>query len=1149
MRPLLVSVLLFFSLMLSAQQSFPLVQQVMDLFNKGEYAKAIPLAEKAVETTRTELGEKSPFHSGMVLFLAISHMSLFHFSEAEKWMEKHNELTLKYTGEKTQDYIAGLNRIAYLKREMGKYPEAEAAYQKAMDISRALTGENDTAYAKSLNNLGSLYQFIGQYGKAENTFIQARDLLKKLTGESPLYASTVNNLATLYSEEGEYEKAKTLSLQVLALRKKVPGENHPDYAQALNNLGYVFAALGQTKEAEQYYSAAAETYKRTLGEDHPDYASSINNLAELYLTIGEYSQSEALYVQAKEIRKRTLGEDHPDYSQSLNNLAAFYETAGQYDTAEKLLLESKERTARSPGEDHPYYVTALNNLAALYQTLGQYVKAEPLYQQAKEIRKKLLGENHPSYALSLNNLATLYHETGQYAKAIPLYLQAAEIWKRSLGTRHYYYAMVLNNLAAVYEDQKLYAKAEPLYLEARDIRKAVFGENHNDYATSLNNLAGLYANIGQYTRAESLVLQANAIWKRIVKDDNPMIALGMNNLAAIYRKGQLKLKEAEQLYLQAIERRKQQLGENHPLTAETENDLALLYMNLKQFKKAEPLLLTSSRVTTQHLLNTFPVLSEKEKGDFINENLFFNECNNSFLYNNPGASAAVINNNLNLLLFFKSLSLADTRNMLEAIRNSHDTALQRMIAGWQSVKSTLAAQYALPVEKRMKDLAEKEAQAENLEKELNRRSAVFRQQQSTLRVTLQEVQQQLEEDEAAVEFVSFSYYNKRKTDSVIYAAYILRKHDTVASFVPLFEEKQLQALIDRAGRQPTLAAKSFYGTNANVPTAAGNELYHLAWEPLEKHLAGIRKISYSPSGKLYGIAFQALPVSPGKLLQDQYELRQYVSTRQIAFRSAGPPKEIPGSIALFGNASFTLDSAALVKLSAGNRQEKDPARRGGTGGWPALPYTGAEVDTIKKIFDHRHIRSLIYTKEEASETNVKLLNNHSPSVIHIATHGFYVSEAASQKADNTGRGGGGGYKLANDPLLRNGLILAGGNDAWGGNIPLNGADDGILTAYEIAQLNLAATRLLVLSACETALGDIKGSEGVFGLQRGFKMAGAGQMILSLWQVPDKETSLLMEKFYSYWLNGETIRHAFYRAQAEMRNEYPPFSWAAFVLVE
>ena len=966
----------------------------------------------------------------------------------------------------------------------------------------------------------------------------------------------------MYSDKGQHEKAKPLLLKVVELRKLTVGERHPDYAQSLNNLGFVYATLGQYKEAEQNYSKAAELYKLLQGETNPDYATSLDNLASLYSTTGEYEKALRLFTQSKDIRKRTVGEDHPDYSQSLNNLAGFYEAAGQYDLAEQLFLESKERTLRSVGEKHPYYVTSLNNLAALYHSRGQYVKAEPLYQQARETRKKLLGESHPSYAMSLNNQATLYHEMGQFEKAEPLYLQAGRIWKNALGTLHPDYAMSLNNLAALYEDLLQYSKAEPLYIQARDIRKAVFGINHIDYATSLNNLAGLYAQMGQYSKAEALIVQANAIWKGVLNDNNPMIALGMNNLAAVYRKGQTKYPEAEQLYLQAIDRRKKQLGENHPLTADTENDLALLYMNMKQYKKAEPLLLTSSQKTTQNLLNTFPVLSEKEKGNYINENLFFNDCNNSFLYNNPGASVSIINNNLNLQLFFKSLSLADTRNMLDVLRNSKDPTIRKLAGDWQSAKTVLATQYSLPASKRIKNLEQKETEAEELEKELNRRSVEFRRQLTALRVTGKEVRQQLGEDGAAIEFVSFKYFNKRQTDSVIYAAYIITKKDSIPVFVPLFEETQLQKLFTRAGNTATLMVSSFYRgseiKNKNPAAALGADLYKLVWAPLEPYLKGINKVSYSPAGKLYSIAFHALPADSSTVLMDKYQLQQFTSTRQVVLREQEKQIVKPQSIILFGDAAFTLDSLQIVKgrikkegvsstiITPFTEVNRSRGSRGGI--WDNLPGTAQEVKAIQQLFDQKKISTRTFIQTAASEENLKALSGNSPQILHIATHGFFLPEPV-KKGKEPGIAGQNTYKLADDPLLRSGLILSGGNYAWSGKTPIEGVEDGIVTAYEISQLNLSNTELVVLSACETALGDVKGSEGVFGLQRAFKMAGVKKMIVSLWQVPDKETAELMSGFYNYWINGKPANEAFGLAQAEMRKKYAPLYWAAFVLVE
>ena len=194
------------------------------------------------------------------------------------------------------------------------------------------------------------------------------------------------------------------------------------------------------------------------------------------------------------------------------------------------------------------------------------------------------------------------------------------------------------------------------------------------------------------------------------------------------------------------------------------------------------------------------------------------------------------------------------------------------------------------------------------------------------------------------------------------------------------------------------------------------------------------------------------------------------------------------------------------------------------------------------------ITAKTFTTTAASEENLKALSGVAPQVLHIATHGFFLPEPGKKNKEpaidqsNT-------YRLAEDPLLRSGLVLAGANYTWSGKMPIEGTEDGIATAYEISQLNLSNTELVVLSACETALGDVQGSEGVFGLQRGFKMAGVKKMIVSLWQVPDKETGELMTAFYSYWLNGKNIEEAFYQAQAELRKKYSPFYWAAFVLVE
>lgn len=387
----------------------------------------------------------------------------------------------------------------------------------------------------------------------------------------------------------------------------------------------------------------------------------------------------------------------------------------------------------------------------------------------------------------------------------------------------------------------------------------------------------------------------------------------------------------------------------------------------------------------------------------------------------------------------------------------------------------------------------------------------------------------------------------------MYAASILRGNSPDPVFLPLFEERQLRQLFDSAGTTATGMASRFYrGTelkNRSTSAFSGTALYKLVWAPLEPYLKGIRRVNYSPAGKLYSIAFHALPADSSRILMDLYQLNQYTSTRQVLYRNESEGNGKQQDIVLFGDADFAYNNNSPVKPRQPVSHTYSLPNRGKRGeNWVRLPGTATEVKKIASLFGERQIASQSFTGPQATEENLKSLSGRSPRVMHIATHGFFLPRRDTlDKKENAASGNA--YSLADDPLLRSGLVLTGGNRAWSGLPPAEGAEDGIVTAYEISQLDLSSTELVVLSACETALGDIKGSEGVFGLQRAFKMAGVQKMIVSLWQVPDKETAELMTSFYGYWLGGQTISEAFALAQGEMRKKYPPYYWAAFVLVE
>ena len=1025
-------------------------------------------------------------------------------------IQKQQQLT------ESPDYAVGLTNLGILYGKIGEKKKAEPFFVEALALIKKTAGINSPAYANNLMNLGVLYGSTGQYKKAEPLLLQAVDLQKKTGPLSSQYANSLKILGALYQKMNLYSKAEILLLQAQSIIKKSPGQAHGDYALILSKLASLYNELNQFTKSEQLYIKAVEISKKAFGEQKAEYAIILSDLGSLYVEMSEYDKAELLLVQALDILKKELGSEHPDYANRLNNLALLFQETGQYTKAELFFLQALRITKKVSGEESSDYTVNLSNLAYLYKTIGQYPKAEQFYLQVLEIDKKQRGTENKSYAIALNNLADLYSNTKEFNKAENLYIESLAIFKKILGKNHAMFANILSNLGTVYVKTKKFKKAEPLLVEALAIRKKVLGDTHPDYAITLNNLAEVYINVGLLEKAESFHLQSNSIWKK-------------------------------------------RFGPEHPSYASSVSNLALLYQYMDKYEQAEVLLTAYKNIEINNLLKVFTVLSEKEKGNYLGNNLALNNSNNSFLYLYPKAGSSFYQSNFNLQLFLKSLSLSDTKNALDALRNSSDTTTQNLFIRWKTAKAGLAMQYSLPLESRRKDLKLVEAETEKVEKELNRFSSGFQKQQQILQIKLTDVQKNLEKDEIAIEFVSFRLFNKKWTDSTVYAAYILNKYDSVPVFVPLCEEKQLQKLFDSAGRTATDMVSKFYRgleiKNKNV-SSLGKELYKLVWYPLEPYLKGVKKISYSPAGKLYSIAFQALPVDSTTILMDKYELQQYTSTRQVALRNSENTTTKPKNITLFGNASFTMDSLQLVKQKADKKEKENVStsiytlqkRSSDNNTWNNLPGTADEVNKIKHLFDSNQINTKSFIQTAASEENLKALNGNSPQILHIATHGFFLPEPDKKKKEN-GFDQGNTYTLADDPLLRSGLILAGGNYAWSGKTPIDGVEDGIATAYEISQLNLSNTELVVLSACETALGDIKGSEGVFGLQRAFKMAGVKKMIVSLWQVPDKETAELMTAFYSCWINGKTINESFSQAQADMRKKYSPFYWAAFVLVE
>ncbi|MBP6185627.1 MAG: CHAT domain-containing protein [Saprospiraceae bacterium] len=1020
------------------------------------------------------------------------------------------------------DSLIKISRELTNKKDFQKALELNAIAEK---LALEKFGKESAAYGSVCFNHAIVHVFKQDYLEAEKWYLESADIRQKVLGKEHLdYAASLNNLANLYlGNLGNLEKAETLYLEVKAIREKVLGKDHPNYATSLYNLGLLYWQRRNYEKAELLYLEAKAIQEKTLGKENSDYASSLQNLAVLYKHIGNYEKAEPLSVEAKTIWEKIVGKDHPQYAASLNNLANVYSNLGNYEKAEPLFLEAKAIREKVFGKDHPRYAASLNNISLLYMEMGNYEKAEPLCLEATAILGKTVGKDHPEFVLSLNNLAVIYLEMGNYEKAEPLFLEAKTIRERVLGKEHPDYASSLNGLANIYLEMGNYKNAELLYLEAKAIREKAQGKDHPDYAASLIGLANIYKDLGNYEKAELLYFETQAIWEKV-------------------------------------------LGKVHPDYSIIQGSLADLYERQSRYDVSAPLFAEMYVQDQARILSTISFLSERELASYTATFQF--KGDNLGAYNlarleHETIGAAVEKVGIlpalhyNNALFYKGFLLTAAAQLNVITEASPELTEIRLRL--KSHQRRLSTEYAKPITER-KNVAELEEKANTVEKELARSMQDYA--EAKRLVKWEEVMSTLKKDEAAIEFVSFKVIFPQISDSIMYAALLLKPGEKQPKFIPLFEVKSIDSLLTVKSDRKADYVNNLYTLSDRGLVQLGSEqksLYALLWKPLESELVGVKTIYFSPSGLLHRINLDAIPISETEALADRYNLISLNSTRQLVIPTQ--IKNVNNNAVLYGGIQFEQDSTnqniepLLTSRSRGELSflSIDTTLRGGS--WNYLAGTEREVNAIEKIMQSAAIQSDVkkgYAATEESFKNIGANNNPSPRILHIATHGYFFPDPKST-TKSTGLNGEQEtiFKISDHPMLRSGLIMAGGNAAWQGEQTLEGREDGILTAYEISQMNLSNTELVVLSACETGLGDIQGNEGVYGLQRAFKIAGAKYLIMSLWQVPDKQTSLLMTTFYKKWLEEKmTIRDAFHAAQKELRDiGLDPYQWAGFVLVE
>ena len=950
-------------------------------------------------------------------------------------------------------------------------------------------------------------------------------------------------------DAGRYEQAIPFWRTVLELGEREFGPDHPNMATLFNNLAGLYRALGSYEEEASFLKRALAVREKALGPDHPDVAASLYNLASLYDALGRYEAAEPLYKRVLAIDEKTLDPNHPDIAADLSNLAALYHALGRDNQAEPLYKRALAIYEKAFGPDHSHVATSLNNLALIYNGQGRHVEAEPLYKRALAVREKTLGPDHPDVAQSLHNLAALYYVQGRYEAAEPLYKRALAVREKAFGPNHLQVASSLNNLALLYNSQGFYEEAEPFLKRALAVREMVLGPDHSLVASSLNNIAKLYYDRGLYEAAEPLLERAITIWDESLGSDHPLLATGLNSLAEIYR-ALGRYEAAEPLFKRALAVREKVLGPDHPDVAQSLNNLAVLYDNQSRYEAAldhmrRATAILRIRAERSGAARSPGALKEQASMRFV----FLRHIRiiEMVILTEPGRRAELFSEAFEMGQLAGASSAAGAVARMGARFAAGDDALaesvrayQDAVERWQRLDARLVQAVGAPPEERdgsaeaklRDDLAAVDERIGTLGERLAEDFPEYAELASPRPLSLAAVQDLLGADEALVTYAvqdqtAFLWVIRRDDAGFHYLGIGRQEIEDAVTF--------LRAGLDQKGVGSLGDIRRF-----DVDEAVA--LYRQIFAPAEPMLEGVRHVFVVPDG-----ALQSLPL--GVLVTEQPDGRvgKFSTYRDVAWLAkkyamtvlpsvsslralrtfartarASRPFIGFGDPVLHGDPAGGrgIDVAAL--FTRGSVADVDAVRD-----LPRLPDTADEITALAEAQGAGD--SVTYLQARATETQARSMDLSDYRVLAFATHGLLAGE----------------LKGVAEPAL----VLT---------PPETGteSDDGLLTASEIATLELDAD-WVILSACNTAAADgTPGAEGLSGLAKAFFYAGARALLVSHWSVNSEAAVAITTGMLGEMADNPAIgraealrRSMLAMMETEGKDHFAhPMFWAPFVVV-
>ncbi len=846
-------------------------------------------------------------------------------------------------------------------------------------------------------------------------------------------------------------------------------------------------------------------------------------------------------IRIAELRLATENERAMQQARNLTREVNQLKREGRLKEARPLLIRILEIRERVFGPEHLAVASALGSLATSYQEAGDYASAERLQLRALNITKKILGPEHSDVADDLHSLGILYQEKGDDVKAEALHQQALSIYEKANQTENQSVVGMLSSLGGIYSERGDYERAEKYFERARAIRQKLLGPDHFHLAASFVELGGVAYAAGDYAKAEAMFQRALTLYEKTIGRDHIRVTRRLNDLAMLYRTTGDYAK-AEALYQRALSIHEQKWAIIHPDAQETLFGLAWLHTAQGMLSEAVKDQIRASEIEEHYIELNLGAGSEREKLAFL-ANLSYRSSQTISLHIRHAPDDPAARNLAVATILRRKGRVQDAMSeTIAALHRRFGAEDQKVLDQLNDVTSKLAKlvlngpQRAAPSE-HQEQIKNLEEERERLEAEISSRSAGFYERSQS--VTLAAVQRAIPADAALIEFAVYRSFDPKAPDNQKaygeprYVAYVVRNQGDV-QWKELGEVKAVDQGIE-ALRQALFNPKR---NNVKQVARAADEK---VMQPVRAMIGDAAHLLVSPDGQLNLIPFEALVDEQQHYLVERYDFTYLTSGRDLLrMKVARESKSQPVVVAdpAFGEPAMISSRGKGGSADGKARAQIDYSQIF----FGPLPGVGDEVRALRELLP----QAVFLTKAQATKTALKQLSG--PRILHIATHGFFLTNDPQMKLQTATQTKGGTrvgkwIGQVENPLLRSGLALAGANQGPGGS------DNGVLTAFEASGLNLWGTKLVVLSACDTGVGDVRTGEGVYGLRRAFLLAGAESVMMSLWPVSDRSTRDLMIGYYKRLVQNEGRGKALRLAQLQMlrsKSHSHPYYWASFI---